>query len=128
LAALGDTLFPAESLRSSLLQDFSANSHALLRLRVLHPLAAVGGVLYLLWILVTNPVKQIRARGKLVALVAVMITQVGLGILNVILLAPPWLQIVHLLVAESFWILLVLISAELLLEPREPVAGQLAHP
>jgi hypothetical protein len=32
------------------------------------------------------------------------------------LLAPVWLQIVHLLVADLFWILLVLASANLLFE------------
>jgi hypothetical protein len=32
--------------------------------------------------------------------------------MNVILLVPIWLQIGHLLVAEVFWILLVLASAE----------------
>jgi hypothetical protein len=32
--------------------------------------------------------------------------------MNVILLAPLWLQLTHLLVAEVFWILLVLASAD----------------
>ena len=36
------------------------------------------------------------------------------GVLNVIFLAPVWLQIVHLLVAELFWVLVVLASANLL--------------
>ena len=44
-------------------------------------------------------------------LAGVLIGQIGLGILNVILLAPVWLQIVHLLVAELFWVLVVLASA-----------------
>jgi hypothetical protein len=35
--------------------------------------------------------------------------------MNVILLAPVWLQMTHLLVAEIFWILLVLASADQLL-------------
>jgi cytochrome c oxidase assembly protein subunit 15 len=119
LAALGDTLFPAVSLRSSLAQDFSASSHGLLRLRLLHPVAAVASALYILWIFVTSPMKQVRSRRKLVFLVATLFTQLGLGVLNVILLAPPWLQIVHLLVAELFWIALVLVSADLLLKRRE---------
>jgi len=36
--------------------------------------------------------------------------QIALGAMNVILLAPVWLQMTHLLVAEIFWILLVLAS------------------
>jgi heme A synthase len=49
-----------------------------------------------------------------VMLAGVLIGQTGLGILNVILVAPAWLQIVHLLVAELFWVLVVLASANLL--------------
>jgi len=124
LAALGDTLFPAVSLRSSLTQDFAASSHVLLRLRLLHPVAAVVSALYILWIFVTNPIREMRSRRKLFFLLATLFTQLGLGALNVVLLAPPWLQIVHLLVAELFWITLVLISAELLLEPRETAEVQ----
>jgi heme a synthase len=49
----------------------------------------------------------------------VMITvfvQIVIGIVNVLLLTPIWLQILHLLVGDVFWILLVLVSAELMLE------------
>src|SRR5215467_9065385 len=51
LAALGDTIFPRATLRDALVQDFSSNTHVLLRLRTLHPLAAVIAVLYVLWML-----------------------------------------------------------------------------
>lgn len=115
VAALGDTLFPAVSLRASLIQDFSSGN-ILLRLRFLHPVAAVLGALYVLWILLRNPKVPGRSGNK-VALAAVLITQIGLGILNVLLLAPLWLQIVHLFVAELFWVLVVLASADLLFFP-----------
>jgi len=42
--------------------------------------------------------------------------QVGIGMTNVLFLAPVWLQIAHLFVADVFWILLVLVSADLVLE------------
>ncbi len=51
------------------------------------------------------------------ALVILLFVQVGVGIANVLFLAPVWLQIAHLFVADSLWILLVLASAELVLEP-----------
>ena len=38
--------------------------------------------------------------------------QIALGTLNVILLAPVLLQMTHLLVAEMFWIVLMLASAD----------------
>src|SRR6266568_2584814 len=108
LASLGDTVFPADSLRHAVVQDFSSSSPTLLRLRVLHPIAAVIGSLYVLWLLQTFWRKQERSPWMPVTLTA----QIALGAMNVILLAPVWLQMTHLLVAEMFWILLVLASAD----------------
>ena len=108
LASLGDTLFPADSLRHAVVEDFSSSSHILLRLRVLHPIAAVIGSIYVLWLLQTFWRKQERSPWMPVTLTA----QIALGAMNVMLLAPVWLQMTHLLVAEIFWILLVLASAD----------------
>jgi cytochrome c oxidase assembly protein subunit 15 len=108
LASLGDTLFPADSLRHAVVQDFSSSSHILLRLRVLHPIAAVIGSIYVLWLVHTFWRKQERSPWMPVTLTA----QIALGAMSVILLAPVWLQMAHLLVAEIFWILLVLASAD----------------
>jgi len=116
VAALGDTLFPATSLRASLIQDFSSGN-ILLRLRFLHPVAAAIGAMYVLWLIVRNAKVPGRTRNQVIALAIVLIGQVGLGILNVMLLAPVWLQIVHLLVAELLWVLVVLASASLLFVP-----------
>jgi heme a synthase len=111
LASLGDTLFPADSLRHAVVQDFSSSSHILLRLRVLHPIAAVIGSLYVLWLLQAFWRKQERCAWM--SLLPITLTgQIALGAMNVILLAPVWLQMTHLLVAEIFWILLVLASAD----------------
>jgi heme A synthase len=114
LASLGDTLIPADSLRHAVLQDFSSSSHILLRLRALHPIAAVIGSVYVLWLLRTFWRKQERSPWMPVALTA----QIALGTMNVILLTPVWLQMAHLLVAEIFWILLVLASADQLFATR----------
>lgn len=111
LASLGDTLFPADSLRHAVVEDFSSSSHILLRLRVLHPIAAVIGSIYLLWLVQTFWRK--RERSPWIVLLSVALTaQITLGAMNVMLLAPVWLQMTHLLVAEIFWILLVLASAD----------------
>src|SRR5215472_12834975 len=50
MAALGDTLFPATSLRASLLQDFASDSPALLHFRLLHPALAVIAGIYVIWV------------------------------------------------------------------------------
>lgn len=119
LAALGDTLFPAASLKSSLIQDFSSGN-VLLRLRFLHPVTAAIGAMYVLWIVLRNAKKE-RHSSKLIKMLAgVLVGQIGLGILNVLLLAPVWLQLVHLFAAELFWILVVLASANLLFVPIDP--------
>jgi heme a synthase len=113
LAALGDTLFPATSLRTSLAEDFSSGN-ILLRLRFLHPVVAGIAATYVLWLILKTLKSPGRLRNHVVLLGGVLIGQIGLGILNVLLLAPVWLQLVHLLVAELFWVLVVLASATLL--------------
>ncbi len=50
LAALGDTLFPASSLRAAFAQDFAAGSPWLLRLRGVHPVSAVIAAVFVLWL------------------------------------------------------------------------------
>ncbi len=114
IAALGDTLFPATSLRTSLIQDFSSGN-ILLRLRFLHPVAAGIGAIYVLWIIFKSSKNPGRASNQIALLSGALIAQVGVGVLNVILLAPVWLQIAHLFLAELFWVLVVLSSANLLL-------------
>ena len=99
------------------MQDFSASSHILLRLRLLHPVAAVVGCTYVFWLLWSLWRKQDHSPWMF-GLTAALTTQIALGAMNVMLLAPIWLQMMHLLVAEMVWILLVLASAELLLSEQ----------
>jgi heme a synthase len=113
VAALGDTLFPAASLRTAIAQDFSTGSYYLLRLRIVHPVMVLLTMMSLWW--VVGSVRQLSSRTlKLLAAIvlALIPVQVTLGALNVVLLAPAWLQIVHLLVADVLWIAMVLLAAE----------------
>jgi heme a synthase len=114
LASLGDAIFPSHSLRHALMQDFSASGPILLRLRLFHPVAAVAGSSYVLWLLWCFWRKQDYSPWMF-GLTAALISQIALGAMNVFLLAPIWMQMMHLFVAEMVWILLVLASAELLL-------------
>ena len=124
LAALGDTLFPATSLSGALASDFSATSHFLLRLRLLHPAMAVVGSAYVIWLSATLVRRVAGILRKLgIVLVLLAIGQVSLGALNVLLLAPVWLQILHLLVADLFWIFLVLVSDQAARIWREPLTS-----
>jgi heme A synthase len=118
VTALGDTLFPAGSLTAGLRQDLDASAHLLLRLRVLHPLlaVAVGGYLLILPQRLGTARRGPDARrlGNVMALLA--LAQLAAGAINVGLLAPVWMQLVHLLLADLLWIALVLFGAALLAE------------
>jgi heme A synthase len=114
IAALGDTLFPASSIRDGLAQDFSPLAHVFLRLRMLHPFLALGtGALVFAAASVvraTRPTSRVRLFSRL-ATVA-FATQFAIGLLNLTLLAPVPMQIVHLLMADATWIALVLMGWE----------------
>jgi len=122
LAALGDTIFPSATLKDALVQDLSSNTHVLLRLRTLHPVLAVVAVLYVLWMLQKLSKNREESPGILPFLTGTLLAQAALGILNVLLLAPVWLQLTHLLAAEILWILLVLASANLLEDSRSQIS------
>lgn len=117
VAALGDTLFPASSLAQGIRQDFSSAAHFLIRLRVLHPLFAVGIGLYVVAAAsyVNNFLHTGQRTKRLTSILTTLfLVQLGAGILNVSLLAPVWLQLTHLLLADLFWIALVLNAASAL--------------
>jgi heme A synthase len=117
VAALGDTLFPAASLAHAMQQDASPTAHALVRLRVLHPVLAVVvglGVMLLAFQLNLSHASAAAHGRRTAALVA---AQTLCGFLNVGLLAPVWLQLVHLLLADLLWISLVLLAATALAAP-----------
>jgi heme a synthase len=116
LAALGDTLFPATSLRSALAQDFSANSTWLLRIRWLHPTLGFIAGAFICWLIFTNAWKG-RNRQLAIGVVALLALQYALGAADIALLAPTWMQIVHLLGADLLWISLVLLTARLCVVP-----------
>jgi heme A synthase len=101
LAALGDTLFPASSLAAGLSQDFATASSWFLRLRVLHPAIAVLGAVYLLWVAIQSLKENDRIAAERV--LGVTVVQVLAGIANVGLLAPEWMQLLHLLIADVLW-------------------------
>ena len=117
VAALADTLFPSTSLASSLAQDFRFGTPALLHLRLFHPAVATVAAFYVLWVILRSSTGRNRFSRSAIALIILPFVQVGIGTTNVLLLAPVWVQIAHLFVADALWILLVLASADLVLEP-----------
>ncbi len=108
VTALGDTLHQ---------QDIS-NPFVewLIRFRIMHPLLAIVATVWLL-------LAAIRARTGVwsMALIGTVILQVVVGLINVQLAAPVSVQLVHLLLADSVWVLLVVVSRVALTAPEPAV-------
>jgi cytochrome c oxidase assembly protein subunit 15 len=121
LAALGDTLFPATSIGAALAQDFSATSGWLVRWRWTHPTIAFFASIFLIWLLVraSRRSEHWDNRGLSALVLILLAAQYLLGVLDVVLLAPVWLQVAHLLGADLLWAALVVLTARVTLEPRE---------
>jgi heme A synthase len=125
VTALGDTLFPAGSLRAGLAQDLDPTAHLLVRLRVIHPLFAILTGVYLLFSAQLIAARRPGRATQLVAawLLLLFFAQLGLGALNLALLAPVTLQLAHLLLADLVWLGLVLLAASAL-DERHWLASQ----
>lgn len=119
LAALGDTLFPATSLSAAFTQDLSSSSAWLVRWRWTHPTVAFLAGVFLIWLLVRAAQRSTHwdNRGLSVLVLVLLAAQYALGVLDVALLAPVWLQIAHLLGADVLWAALVVLAARLTLQP-----------
>jgi heme A synthase len=116
VTALGDTLFPPESLAEGLARENDPNVHFLVQLRIVHPIVAVLVGLYTLG-LVRNLLGQFqtqKVRQFALILGALVLIQWAAGLINVILLAPIWMQILHLFLADLLWIVYVLLAAKVL--------------
>lgn len=119
VTALGGTLFPVTSLAEGLRQDLSPTAHVLIRLRFFHPFIAIA--VSALLITVARLARAWRPDGRvkrLANLIFVLIlTQLGAGLLNLLLHAPTWLQIVHLLLSDLIWIAFMLLVYTTLSRP-----------
>lgn len=116
ITAQGDTIFPVESLAEGIAQDFSPDSHFIIQLRVLHPIAAVVTGFYTLFLALMYGMLRTEPLIKRLATVlgVLFVVQLIAGLINLVLLAPIPMQILHLLLADLVWIAMVLLSASVL--------------
>jgi cytochrome c oxidase assembly protein subunit 15 len=118
LAALGDTLFPAASLAQAMAQDLSQSSPWILKLRWMHPAASLlagAFIAGLVW--VSNARDDAEKRTLVNWVIGLIGFQYVLGIFDVLLRAPNWMQVVHLLGADIFWVALVVLAARIVVVP-----------
>jgi heme a synthase len=116
LAALADTLYPSATLRAAILQDFAPNSPWLVHIRWMHPVISLIAGAFILWIVFRGAASQ-HDRPLSLGVVALLLLQYSLGVADITLLAPVWLQIVHLFGADLLWIALVVLTTRICLRP-----------
>ncbi len=120
VAALGDTLL-------ALGQDLSPTAHLLIRLRILHPVLSVSAGLLVALLAaraMSDPALARPARWT----AGLVVAQIVAGVVNVLLLAPVWMQIVHLLLADLLWIWAILLAARALALPGVETPGFMPAP
>ena len=134
VTALGDTLYPSASFLDGIRSDFAPTAHALIRFRVYHPLFAMLVGAYLGAFAIAALLKNKTALVQPIAatLLGLIFVQWALGGLDAILLAPVWIQLIHLVLADALWIAALLLSAALVAarvdnEERHVIHSELLH-
>jgi heme a synthase len=121
VTALGDTLLQMGVLPGGVSQPINAESHPLVQMRVIHPI--LGTLVGLLSLWIARAAVQARpaplTRRLAWGMAGLFLAQIIIGGLNVTLKAPVWMQLIHLLMADLVWIVLVLLSAVALAKPVE---------
>ena len=134
ITALGGTLFPVTSLAEGLKLDLSPTSHMLIRLRFYHPFIAIGvGALLIATAIIAQTWRSNNASGVWVkklstAMIVLVLAQLGAGLVNLLMHAPIWLQIVHLLLSDLLWISLVLLTFTALAQPAREASLDATNP
>jgi heme A synthase len=114
MAALTTMLFPAESLGQGFAMDFDPASHPLLRLRIVHPIAAVMGAVILFFMAgkVRAWSNGDSATAKWSSVLSILLlVQIAFGAATLLMLGPIVMQLAHLLLADLVWIAFVLMFA-----------------
>ena len=128
LAALADTLFPSPSLQAAIASDFSGHAPLLVRMRWLHPAAAILAFISVAALL------HLRSRWDRLnlAVAGMLLLQFLLGTADVLLLAPTWMQILHLLGADLYWVALVVLAGRIVwttpAQPLSPASSTISEP
>jgi heme A synthase len=128
ITALGDTVYPVQGQGTleHLQNDQAASSHLLGKLRVVHPLLALLGVGGL-W-LAAGRAREATSAEAVQKLGAALYVGGGLalvvGVSNIWLAAPGYIQVTHLFVACMLWLGVVMLSGmlwDLLARRDEPI-------
>ena len=117
IAALANMLFPSGTLAEGVAKDFSPTSHMLLRLRLLHPITAILGSVFLIFLTgwmakLTNGDTEVTRWSNILSIL--ILCQLAFGSMTLFMMAPIVMQLGHLFLADAIWISLILFSAAFL--------------
>ena len=116
ISALGDTLYPASSHLQVMEQALLPTATTVMKARPVHPYTAVVVAMFLA--LAAGLLNHLRpspqTRRWALGVWLMLGVQMVIGLINVGLLAPIWMQLVHLLSAQLLWICIVLLGASAL--------------
>jgi cytochrome c oxidase assembly protein subunit 15 len=107
IAALGSHLMPASSLQQGLAHDLHSDSHIAVRLRLLHPLLGLA-IPLISWFIFSYRATEAPPQhlsSMYCQLGISVLVMVLIGILTLSLLAPTWLKLLHLTMANLLVIL-----------------------
>lgn len=105
IAALGDTLYSAFG-SIPLHAYLDSEVPLLVRLRLVHPVVAIATAAFLAWYQakVAERFREAPMTQLMWLVSGLTLLEIGLGFVNVYLMAPVWMQLVHLGVGVSLWI------------------------
>lgn len=125
VTALGDTLFPAQTLTQGFTQDLSPTRHFLVSLRLYHPILALTVSIVLILFarraIRTRPEPAVRFHAFLT--LGLQCAQLLLGFMNFLLLAPVPIQMLHLFFSDLVWINLILLVSNLFVQDAALISG-----
>ena len=120
VTALGDTLFKPNYVGEGIVSDIQFKSHILKSVRIFHPIIAIIISFYCIFtcLKLTNEYSSPNQRFLCKTILTILVVQMGMGFANILLLAPIWLQILHLFMADFLWVLVILFLNEYLSSPE----------
>jgi heme A synthase len=125
LNAIGDAVFPPDVVSSGLVDKFGPGAPLLLQLRVIHPVLAVVGGIFVAWIAVRLSAESPEKPKRLAfAITLIVFSQMFVGVANIYLQTPLFMQVTHLMIADVLWIVFVVFGATVLEQDRarlEPI-------
>ena len=115
VAALGHTLFPGQELTQNIADNNSALLQIFLWLQLWHPFLSIIAGLYLIGIV--QPLRR-KQNNLTTGTLILIVLQLAFGTATLVFLAPVWMQLIHLGLANALWIAVVTIAAQTAVKQR----------